>query len=182
MDRGTLVLVVGPSGVGKDSLIAYARARLQADGGFVFPQRAITRAGADTAEDHLSLSEDDFAAAVAGNAFGLHWLAHGLAYGVPAAIGDELANGRHVVVNVSRAVIDDARHRFSPVKVVSVTAPAVLLAERLGRRGRESGEGIGRRLDRAASYEVAGPDVVALDNAGPIEEAGERFLAFLRAL
>jgi ribose 1,5-bisphosphokinase len=63
-----------------------------------------------------------------------------------------------------------------------VTAPAVLLAERLGRRGRESGEGIGRRLDRAASYEVAGPDVVALDNAGPIEEAGERFLAFLRAL
>ena len=182
MARGTLVLVVGPSGVGKDSLIAHVRGALAGDGDSVPPPGSTPRAAGDAAEAHAPLDEARLGGMVAPGAFALHWRAHGLGYGIPASIAGDLAAGRHVVANVSRAVIPDARRRFPPVRVVSVTAPAALLAERLANRGRESGEGIESRLDRAALYAVDGPGVVVLDNAGPIAEAGGRFLALLRRL
>ena len=180
--RGTLVLVVGPSGAGKDSLIAYSRVRVADEGKVVFPRRFVTRPPDAGAEDHVPLTEAEFRSRIDDRSFALHWLAHGLGYGVPVVIADELISGRHVVVNVSRAVIDDARRRFSPILVVSVTAPAGLLADRLRLRGRESSERIGRRLQRASVYDVTGPNVVALDNSGPIEQAGEALLGVLRSL
>ena len=180
--RGTLVLVVGPSGAGKDSLIAYCRARLADDGAVAFPQRFITRAADEGAERHRPIAEAEFRSRVDDGSFALHWLAHGLGYGIPVIVADVLASGRHVVVNVSRAVVDDARRRFAPVRVVSVTVPARLLADRLRERGRESGERLDGRLRRAGSYDVAGTDVVALDNSRSIEVAGEELLALLRSL
>jgi phosphonate metabolism protein PhnN/1,5-bisphosphokinase (PRPP-forming) len=110
---------------------------------------------------------------MAGNGdFALHWRAHGLGYGLPASIAADLAAGRNVVVNVSRAVLDEARRRFPPVAVVSVTVPPDILAERLRRRNRESENDIAGRLARARAYDVTGPDVVALDNSGVIGTAG----------
>ena len=40
---GVLVLVVGPSGAGKDSLLAAAQHVLAGNTGFVFPTRDVTR-------------------------------------------------------------------------------------------------------------------------------------------
>jgi ribose 1,5-bisphosphokinase len=176
---GTLVLVVGPSGAGKDSVIAYARARLR--GKVVFPRRIVTRAAADDGEDHDTVDAAGFDAAVAAGRFALHWRAHGLGYGVPAAIAADLAAGCCVVVNVSRSVLGEARARFRPLVVVSVTAPAEVILDRLRRRGREAEAEIAGRLARGGEYAVAGPDVVAIDNSGPLAAAGEAFLGILRA-
>jgi ribose 1,5-bisphosphokinase len=177
--RGTLILVVGPSGVGKDSLIAYCRAHLDA-GAVSFPRRFITRpAGAD-AEAHHPMAEEAFLASAADGAFALHWRAHGLAYGIPSSIEADLTAGRTVVVNVSRAVVEEARRRFPPVVVVSVTAAAETLAERIRQRGREAGETADRRLARAGDFPVEGDDVVHLDNSGPLERAGKRLLTLIR--
>lgn len=178
--HGTLVLVVGPSGVGKDSLIGYCRSRLLGSAAIVFPRRVITRGADGSSEDHDSLTEDDFRDGIAGGEFMLHWWAHGLGYGIPAAAAEDLARGRSIVVNVSRSVIEEARASFAPMIVVSVTAPTDLLAERLRQRGREPDERIRERLERAVSYAVTGIDVVTLDNSGPIEQAGEAMLRLLK--
>ena len=179
--RGTLVLVVGPSGAGKDSLIAWCRMRLAAEPTVVFPRRVITRVPDGGSEDHDTASEAAFEAAVGRGDFALHWRAHGLGYGIPAGIAEDLAAGRHVVVNVSRAVLDEARRKFQPVRVVVVTAPAEVLAERLRRRGREETGDIAARLARAAAYAPSGPDVVVVENAGSLDSAGAKMLALLAA-
>jgi ribose 1,5-bisphosphokinase len=175
-----LVLVVGPSGAGKDTLIDYCRARLPKGGDFVFPRRYVTRAGETAFEDHRVVPDADFAAGVAAGAFALHWRAHGLGYGIPACIEKQIEHGRVVVVNVSRTTVEEARGRFQPLLVVSVTAPRAVLAERLRRRARETPNEIDRRLDRAGESAFDGPDVVFIDNSGPVARAGEALLSLLR--
>lgn len=176
--RGTLILVVGPSGAGKDSLIAWCKAHFSGDPAVIFPRRAITR-GRDESEDHDPISEPAFDDAVAAGAFALHWRAHGLGYGIPASIAADLAAGRSVVVNVSRAVLDEARRRFPPVVVVSVAVPPAILAARLRGRKREAEEDITARLSRAGAHAVTGEDVVALDNSGTITAAGARLATII---
>jgi phosphonate metabolism protein PhnN/1,5-bisphosphokinase (PRPP-forming) len=179
--RGRLILVVGPSGAGKDSLIAWCRARFAGNAAIVFPRRIITRAVADSSEDHDIIAESEYRQRAALGGFALHWRAHGLGYGIPASIAEDLAAGRVVVVNVSRAVLDLARHLYPPVIVVSVTVPPEVLAERLRRRRRETEEDITGRLARAGAYDVTGPDVVALDNSGTIPTAGAQLAAIIAA-
>jgi phosphonate metabolism protein PhnN/1,5-bisphosphokinase (PRPP-forming) len=174
-----LVLIVGPSGVGKDALISYCRSGLVGVDAVVFPRRAITRAAGAGSEEHDTVLEAEFQRRAGAGGFSLSWRAHGLGYGVPASIEHDLAAGRTVVVNVSRSIVDDARRRYRPLTVVSVVASPEILAARLRGRGRETDEDIGRRLERAASVEVDGTDVIRLDNSGALEAAGETLLRLL---
>ena len=179
--RGILFLVVGPSGVGKDSLLDGARAALSDNSRYAFPQRIITRPAAAGGEDHRAVSIQEFAEMRAVGAFALSWYANGLDYAIPAKIDDLLAEGRHVVVNVSRTIVDDARRRYQPLRVIVVTAPADIVAARLAGRGRESAEDIAERLARGALALPEGPDVGVVVNDGSLETSIARMLAALRA-
>lgn len=172
--RGTLFLVVGPSGAGKDSLIAAARERL--DAGYLFPKRVITRAAGTAGEDHIGIDDDAFERRERSGAFALSWRAHGYRYGIPAAIEDALAAGTNVVVNVSRAVSDEARAKVAPVRVIEVTASPAVLAERLRKRGRESEAEIAERLKR---HEPVKADAV-IKNDAALETAVASFVAALQ--
>ena len=68
---GALVLVVGPSGSGKDTLIGLAREQLKADAQYVFPRRVITRIAQIDAEDHDTMDVADFERAEAAGQFAL---------------------------------------------------------------------------------------------------------------
>ncbi|MCY4190996.1 MAG: hypothetical protein OXD42_06705 [Rhodospirillaceae bacterium] len=108
---GRLFLVVGPSGVGKDSILNGAREALADDARFVFARRFITRDATVGGEDHQPISDAEFSAIEESGGFLFSWRAHGLSYGLPASLRDDLDAGRHVVANVSRAalkVISDA--------------------------------------------------------------------------
>ncbi len=177
--RGTLFLVVGPSGAGKDSLIAGARAALRGDRRTLFTRRVITRPVDSGGEAHECISREAFAARRREGGFALSWTAHDLDYGVPIEVDDALAAGRNVVVNVSRAVIDEARARFAPVRVVHVTASADMLAGRLIARGRENFADINRRLERAEAMAPEGADVTTIANDGTMAEGARAFLAAL---
>ena len=75
-----LVLVVGPSGAGKDSLLNAARAAFADDPRIHFVRRVITRPADPGGEDHEPVNEAGFAA----RSFALSWSAHGLSDGIPA--------------------------------------------------------------------------------------------------
>jgi len=178
--RGILYLVVGPSGAGKDSVIDGARAAFEDDRRLVFCRRLITRPREAGGEDHEAVGEADFEVMRAAGRFSLCWRAHGLGYALPLAIEGDLADGRSVVANVSRTVIDDARRRLGPVRVIHVTAPPAVLARRLAARGRESAADIEERLRRGGLTAPRGADVEVIVNDGPLERAVERFVALLR--
>ena len=142
-----LIAVVGPSGAGKDTLMAGARAALAQDPRFRFVRRAITRPAEAGSEDHEALSEADFAARRAAGGFALSWGAHGLRYGIPRDIEEDIAARRVVIANLSRAVLPEASARYR-LRVLNITAPMEVLAARLAARGRERTADIAARLAR----------------------------------
>ncbi|WP_331375438.1 phosphonate metabolism protein/1,5-bisphosphokinase (PRPP-forming) PhnN [Sinorhizobium chiapasense] len=176
--QGTLILVVGPSGAGKDTLIDYARGRLQTDPCVHFVRRVISRPVA-VGEDHEPVDVEEFQRRVLEGDFALHWQAHGLSYGIPSAIDEWLSRGEVVVANGSRTILPDARLKYPQLLVVNVAAPMDVLAKRLVERGRENLESVRERLIRSEQQSVEGDDVLRIDNSGPPEIAGERFLAVL---
>jgi len=179
--NGRLILVTGPSGAGKDTLISGAARLLADDAGFVFPRRSITRPADAGGEDHVCLTTAAFDAAEAQGAFALSWRAHGLAYGVPALVARDLVAGRAVVVNVSRSVVEEARRRFDEVAAIAIEVPRAALAQRLAARGRETEGEIALRLERAEAAPAA-EDAITFINDGPIETCVARFAALLREL
>jgi ribose 1,5-bisphosphokinase len=176
---GALVVVVGPSGAGKDTLIALARALCADDPRIVFPRRIVTRPPS-VAEDHDSVTPFEFDAAVGQGVYAFWWEAHGLKYGLSAAIDTELQSGKTVVCNVSRAVVRQLRERYDNLAVVLVTAPKDVLLARLASRGRESHGDVAGRLDRAASaIDGLDPDIV-IENVGDPREGATRLAEVLR--
>jgi ribose 1,5-bisphosphokinase len=176
---GALVVVVGPSGAGKDTLLALARARCADDPAIVFPRRIVTREPS-AAEDHDSVSVPDFDRAAGQGAYAFWWEAHGLKYALSAAIDADIRAGRTVVCNVSRAVVRALRERYARVTAVLVTAPKEILLARLSARGRESGGDVADRLDRTvAAGEDFVPDVV-IENIGDPQSGAGKLAAVLR--
>lgn len=171
------MLVVGPSGAGKDTVIDFARRELARDARFRFARRTVTRAAA--AEDHDTMTPAEFAAAHKAGAWALAWNSHGLSYGIPGATVDWARAGQVVVINASRAVISDAVLIAPRVIVAHVTAPPAVLAARLAARGRETAADIENRLSREVRIDGAGAEVVEISNAGAPDIAGNAFLALL---
>ncbi|RCK41898.1 phosphonate metabolism protein/1,5-bisphosphokinase (PRPP-forming) PhnN [Thalassospira xiamenensis] len=177
-ENGLLILVVGPSGVGKDTLLDAARARLHDDETILFPRRCITRPAGSVGEIHIPVRAEDFASMAKQGAFLLSWRAHNLCYGIPNHVQNDVANGKIVVVNASRSVIDDARDLLGPdhVRVISIRAGEDALRQRLVARGRESCDDIEQRLRRASAYQVDGPNVIAVENDNDLETGIGRFI------
>ncbi len=172
-----LILVVGPSGAGKDTLMDVARESLAGDARFRFVRREITRPEDSVGEDHIAVDPAGFARRRAQGAYALAWEAHGLGYGIPADIACDLRAGRVVVANVSRSVIAEAAARFATL-VLEITAPAEILARRLGARGREGAAEVLQRLQRSVAL-PEGVTVVRVVNDSSIAEGAARVVVTL---
>lgn len=164
---GRFIAVVGPSGVGKDTVMT---ALAEACPNIILARRVITRAADAGGEAFVAVSEVEFDKLQQSGAFALHWGAHGLYYGIPATVDADIAAGRDVLANLSRAVLETAAQRFTHFEVISLTAQAEALAARLQARARETAEDIARRLARPAPPLPEGLTIHAADNSGPLQD------------
>ncbi len=179
---GTLAVVVGPSGAGKDTLMNLAARHFAGRQDVHFVRRVITRDGDAGNEDHRSVSEADFDAMEQAGAFTVSWEAHGLKYGIPADVANELARGNLVIANGSRSALHRFQSAFPRLKVINITATREVLAERLMARGRESREDVLKRLERSSLTVEGSYDVADIDNSGTLEEAERAIISILESL
>lgn len=162
-----MLVVVGPSGAGKDTVMAAWRQRAAQLGKTLhIAQRAITRPALAGGESHEAFSDAQWQAACDGGAFAMHWRANGLAYGVRMRELRALEAGT-VLLNGSRAALAAIRARAPHCRVVQITASAKVLAQRLRARGREDAQAIEHRLARAALV----PADFTLSNDGSVADS-----------
>jgi phosphonate metabolism protein PhnN/1,5-bisphosphokinase (PRPP-forming) len=175
---GALVMVVGPSGAGKDALIAGARRAFKGDDRFIFVDRHVSRP-AHPSEVHISVSDTVFTDATAKRKYALTWAAHGINYGITTTIDDHIRSGRAVVFNASRVIVAEARRRYARPLVVLIDCPAEIRAARILLRGREEPVELRQRLTRT----VEGFDEAwvgfRVDNSSALKIGIERFIAAL---
>lgn len=179
---GAIVVVVGPSGAGKDSVIGFVARHFEGRDDIDFVRRVITRPSDAGGEDHESVSAEDFDTRFAAEEFAVAWQAHGLKYGIPRQALDHVRAGRILIANGSRAALGQFRQVFPRVAVVNITASPQVLASRLVARGRESEQDILNRLQRQVPDIFEEPDVTTIDNSGPLNVAGLRFVALVAGL
>jgi ribose 1,5-bisphosphokinase len=175
---GRLILVVGPSGAGKDTLLNLAKDSSAGDSSIVFARRVVTRE-ASAFENNEQISVEGFRQAQSQGAYAMHWEAHGHCYGLPRKIDDDIRAGRTVIANVSRTVIGAMRNVYEQVVVISITAPPQVLAERLAMRARSSDGQLEHRLGRKVGDTSATPDFTIL-NVGSAEYHARQFMRIVK--
>lgn len=181
MAMAKLFYLVGASGSGKDSLIAYARTHLSSDKKVIFCHRYITRSAKAGGENHIALSDKEFALRHAMGCFAMNWHSHQMHYGIGIEINQWLEKGINVVVNGSRAYLNEAARLYPQLSPVSLNVAPEILRERLQHRGREGSEEIEHRLTQAKKLEttVDHPHLVKIENNGVLEEAGKKFIQII---
>ena len=179
---GTLVLVVGPSGAGKDSIIRGAQEVFNSNSKFVFPRRIVTRKSDAASEDHDSVSEMDFALSVAKGDYAVWWKAHGNSYGLPISIDDDLRIGRTVIFNCSRTVVGEVQKHYPKVVVADVQVSEGQLVDRIVARGRETRDEAIERASRVVPPFPTDTASFPIRNDSSLDLAISTFCNLLRML
>lgn len=173
---GRLIAVVGPSGVGKDSVMAGLRARCPNIG---LVERVITRDPAAGGEPFRPVTVAQFLHMQAEGGFCLSWGAHGLHYGIPTEVTARVAAGEELLVNLSRGALRDAQALVARFAVLHVTARPETLAARLAGRGRETAQDIAARLARATKPLPDGITAIPIENDSTLDAAVDQAIAAL---
>ncbi|WP_269431136.1 ribose 1,5-bisphosphokinase [Photobacterium gaetbulicola] len=173
--QGTLFYVMGASGAGKDSLLQAIRTLYPKQ--LLVAHRYITRSSQAGGENHIELSIEEFTQRQQQGLFAMSWQANGFYYALGKEVELWLSLGLDVVVNGSRAYLEQAMMDFGyRVVPVIVDVSAEVLEARLYARGRETPDEIVDRLARAEYYRGQRPNSgFVLDNSGSLQQTIEQF-------
>ncbi len=181
--QGTLVVLSGPSGVGKSTLVSRA---LEAMPELAFSVSVTTRPPRPTERDGVDyrfVDEEAFEALAARGGLLERAVVHGRHYGTPRdAVHDLQALGRTVLLDIDTQGADQVRESGEPATFVFVLPPdADTLEARLKLRGTEDPAAMTLRLSRArAEMERAGDYEFVVVN-DDLERAARDLIAVLRA-
>jgi len=173
---GAWIFVCGPSGAGKDSVMALAQQTLHERQDIVFARRMVTRP-AQAGSDHDPVTEPEFQALLQAGGLRWHWQAHGFYYAIAERYAADVQAGRRVVVNGSRAHVQ-ALAPSPAVQRVEVTASPDQLAKRLARRGRDTASAVADRLARGARFGGLAADCVIVNDT-ELAVAAQRLADYL---
>jgi ribose 1,5-bisphosphokinase len=177
--KGKLFYVIGASGVGKDSLLHYARQQLASEA-VVFAHRYITRPVELNGENHIQLSTEEFANRLQRGCFKFHWHSHQLDYAIGIEVDFWLNQGLNVVMNGSRAYLNTAMKHHPGLVPVLIQVDSNLLRERLMNRGRETSEQIEERIQRSEAFTgLTARNMQIIENSTELSVAGEALVALL---
>jgi ribose 1,5-bisphosphokinase len=176
-----LFYVVGASGVGKDSLMDYARTHINGSRPLLFAHRYITRPAKQGNENHVYISPEEFSLRKDNGLFALDWTSHGLSYGIGREIDTWMDKGLNVVVNGSREYLPVAAERYPNLVTVVIEADPETIRQRLENRGRESTMEIQQRIQRQPAMTTTAAGYIGIRNDGLLEEAGNALIAAFAA-
>lgn len=158
-DRGVVLVVSGPSGVGKSTLIGHVRERLP---DLAFSVSATTRAprpGERDGVDYAFLDDAAFRTRLAAGDFLEHAEVYGHLYGTPRRPVEALvAEGRSVLLDIDAQGAAQVRHTLPEAVHVMILPPCLdELERRLRSRGTDSDAVIARRMAQAGEQVRAAP-------------------------
>ncbi len=173
---GLLFYLVGPSGVGKDSLLEALR--LYPDLSHLhLAERYITRPTRRGDDRHVEIDPDTFALRAERGDFLFAWHTHGFSYAVSNDLLFHLRAGEDVLVNGSRAYLESAMEIYPDLVPIWMRVSERVLRERLRGRARESAAAIERRLDRNRELErLWRPEWPVIVNDDDIDQACRQLL------
>ncbi len=178
-----LVVVSGPSGVGKDAVLARLHAAHPAAHSAVTVTTRPPRSRERHGDDYHFLSDEEYNRLLAEDGFLEHAAVYSNRYGVPKAqVREALARGQDVIVRVDVQGAGTIR-RLVPNAVFIFLAPASLeeLEERLRRRNTEGRSDLRLRLDTARREMACQEDFdhVVINREGGLDEAVSQILAII---
>jgi len=179
MRQGQLIVVLGPSGSGKDTLLSFAQSELADRADVLFVRRVITRPADAGSEDHVAMTDAEFDQAIDEGKFSLTWAANGLRYGLPRAIAAHLTEGKLAVVNGSRGAWSVIQQVFPSAVAVEIKVDPDILVQRLQSRGRESAPEIEARLARTSELDSRFEADIIIDNSGAVQAAGSVLVDYM---
>jgi len=154
--RGKLIVISGPSGVGKSTITRAVIGRLRDAYLSVSMTTRPQAPGEQDGRDYWFVSRDEFRRRIEAGQFLEHAEVFGNLYGTPRDKTEAaLASGRTVVLEIDVQGGRQVKAICPQAVMIFILPPSgQTLFERISRRGRESGEVVARRL-RAAEGEIA---------------------------
>lgn len=178
-----IIVVAGPSGVGKGTVIAWVREHLPEVWLSVSATTRAPRPGEVDGVNYHYLSREAFDAMVADGGF-LEWAEYaGNRYGTPIApVLEQQASGHPVLLEIELQGARQVRERLPQATLVFIAPPSwEELVRRLNGRGTESAELVERRLATAREEMAAESefDVTIVNDS--VEAAGRALIDLLES-
>lgn len=177
--HGTLFLIVGNSGSGKDSIISGVINKYPSNlKQLHVPKRYITRPPSKF-EENISITPENFREMEMNGKFALKWNIYELNYGIPIEIENFLKEGHPVIINVSRTIVKQAREKYKNIRVIFISVPFDITLQRIKDRKRESSDLLKERIERARKNQKFAEADFTIDNSGNLADAINKLLDYI---
>lgn len=157
MEQGRLIVISGPSGAGKGTIIKQVMEQWPAAEFSVSMTTRAKREGEEEGVHYYFRSKEEFEETVAGNGF-LEWAnVFGNYYGTPKApVAARLAEGRDIILDIDIQGGMNVKRTMPEAELIFILPPSLAeLRRRLSGRGTDEPDVIEARLSKAAA-EIAG--------------------------
>jgi len=178
--KPTLFFLIGPAGVGKDTLLNKLKKKQYSDKQPLVAHRYITQAIKENDENFVEMSTFDFQRRKEAGLFLFDWEYEGNPYGVGKEVLQWLDAGEHVIVNGSRRYLSTAQEICPELVPIWMTISEKVLRKRLIIRARETKEEREQRLEENHDLERFKSDrCISVINNASMKKTIKQILALI---